>query len=81
MLNLECTVMKALSASRIRVQSLQTWKKKILQVILTWIIIIGCAINSENVSTINCMPTEKYSMTKTVQATAVSTQTRKDSTS
>lgn len=56
-------------------------KKKILQVILTWIIIIGCAINSENVSTINCMPTEKYSMTKTVQATAVSTQTRKESTS
>lgn len=57
------------------------WKKIFLQLILTWIIIIGYAMNSENVSTIYCMPTEKYSLTKTVQATAVSAQPGKESTS
>lgn len=48
-----------------------------MKLILTWIIIIGYAISSENVSTIYCMPTEKYSLTKTVQVTAVSAQPRR----
>lgn len=43
---------------------------------LLWLIFIGYAMNSENTSTIYCMPTETYAQTKTAQANSSICSTR-----